>query len=554
MSDAFIICSNLSFSWPDDTPVFRDLSFSVGGGRTGLVAPNGAGKSTLLKLIAGEYRPSGGSVSVDGVLGHLPQSLPLAGGLTVADVLGVAPVIRALDAIESGDAREEHFTTIGNDWDIEERTRAQLDRLGLGGIALTRHLRTLSGGQVVSLGLAAQLLGRPDVLLLDEPTNNLDLDARRRLYGVLEDWTGCLLVVSHDRALLDRVDRIAELDGGEVRFHGGNFTAYERAVRTAREVAEKNIRSAEQDVKREKREMRQARERAERRAGNAARTLKSAGLPKIFAGTMKRNAQESAGKSNETHAARVGDARARLDAAGRALRDEQAIALDLPGTNVPAGRTVFLGERLRVRHGDRDLFSAPGVDLAIRGPERIALTGPNGAGKSTLLRLINGEPAGDGPADDPAEAGGGTRRADGRVAYLSQRLDLLDPDRTVAENLAAFAPAMPEAERMNLLARFLFRGSRIHLPVVALSGGERLRATLACVLYAEPAPQLLLLDEPTNNLDLVSVGQLEGALHAYEGAFVVVSHDERFLAEIGVNRWLRLGEGRLLETGPPDGR
>ncbi|MFJ2647628.1 ABC-F family ATP-binding cassette domain-containing protein [Streptomyces sp. NPDC087420] len=547
MSDAFIICSNLSFSWPDDTPVFQDLSFSVGGGRTGLVAPNGAGKSTLLKLIAGEYRPSGGSVSIEGVLGHLPQSLPLAGGLTVADVLGIAPVIRALDAIESGDASEEHFITIGTNWDIEERTRAQLDRLGLGGIALTRYLHTLSGGQVVSLGLAAQLLRQPDVLLLDEPTNNLDLDARRRLYGVLDDWTGCLLVVSHDRALLDRVDRIAELDRGEVQFHGGNFTAYEHAVRTAREVAEKNIRSAEQDVKREKREMRQARERAERRAGNAARNLKSAGLPKIFAGTMKRNAQESAGKSNETHAARVGDAKARLDAAGRALRDDQAIALELPGTHVPAGRTVFLGEQLRVRHGERDLFSAPGIDLAIRGPERIALTGPNGAGKSTLLRVINGE-----LEDEPAVAGGGIRRADGRIAYLSQRLDLLDLDRTVAENLAAFAPAMPEAERMNLLARFLFRGSRIHLPVVALSGGERLRATLACVLYAEPSPQLLLLDEPTNNLDLVSVGQLEGALNAYEGAFVVVSHDERFLAEIGVNRWLRLTGGRLLETGAPD--
>ncbi|MEU4404115.1 ribosomal protection-like ABC-F family protein [Streptosporangium sp. NPDC023963] len=544
MSDAFIICSNLSFSWPDDTPVFQDLSFTVGGGRTGLVAPNGAGKSTLLKLIAGEYRPGGGTVSVQGVLGYLPQSLPLAGDLTVAEVLEIAPVIRALDAIESGDAGEEHFTTIGNDWDIEERTRAQLDRLGLGELSLTRPLHTLSGGQVVSLGLAAQLLKQPDVLLLDEPTNNLDLDARRKLYGVLEDWNGCLLLVSHDRALLDRMDRIAELDGGEIRSYGGNFTAYEEAARAAREVAEKNVRNAEQEVKRERREMQQARERAARRASNAARNLKDAGLPKIFAGTMKRDAQESAGKANEMHAARVNDAKARLDEAGRALRDEQRITLELPGTNVPAGRTVFLGERMQVHHGERALFAGEGADLTIRGPERVALTGANGAGKSTLLRLING---------DLEPEGGRARRADGRVAYLSQRLDLLDLDRTVAENMATFAPAMPQAQRMNLLARFLFRGSRVHLPVGALSGGERLRATLACVLYAEPAPQLLLLDEPTNNLDLVSVGQLESALSAYEGAFVVVSHDERFLTEIKVDRWLRLSEGRLLETGAPAG-
>jgi ATPase subunit of ABC transporter with duplicated ATPase domains len=122
----------------------------------------------------------------------------------------------------------------------------------------------------------------------------------------------------------------------------------------------------------------------------------------------------------------------------------------------------------------------------------------------------------------------------------------------VAENFAAYAPDRPTAERMNLLARFLFRGARAHLPAGVLSGGERLRATLACVLYAQPAPHLLLLDEPTNNLDLVSAGQLENALGAYRGAFVVVSHDERFLAEIGVRRWLRLDAGGLREVPAPD--
>ncbi|MFF5585739.1 ribosomal protection-like ABC-F family protein [Streptomyces hygroscopicus] len=543
MSDASVICSNLSFSWPDDTPVFDDLSFTVGSGRTGLVAPNGSGKSTLLKLIAGELRPTTGSVSVTGTLGHLPQTLPLTGDLTVAEVLGVAEVIRALDAVESGDVSEEHFTTIGDDWDIEERTRAQLDRLGLAHLALDRSLSTLSGGQIVSLGLAAQLLKRPDVLLLDEPTNNLDLDARHKLYDVLTDWNGCLLLVSHDRALLDRMDRIAELDRGEVRFYGGTFTEYEEAVRAEREAAEKNVRNAEQELRREKREMQQARERAERRASNAARNLKNAGLPRIFAGNMKRGAQESAGRAGQTHAARVGAARARLDEAERALRDEQHITLDLPDTKVPAGRTVFLGERMQVRHGERPLFAGEGVDLTIRGPERIALTGPNGAGKTTLLRLVGGELAQD---------GGRTRRADGRIAYLSQRLDLLALDRTVAENFAAFAPHRAEAERMNLLARFLFRGYRAHLPVGALSGGERLRATLACVLCAEPAPQLLLLDEPTNNLDLVGTAGLESALGSYQGAFVVVSHDERFLARIGVDRWLRLADGELTETGAPE--
>ena len=541
MSETSITCSNLSFSWPGETPLFEALSFTVGDGHTGLVAPNGAGKSTLLKLIAGEYRPSAGSVTVEGSLGYLPQTLPFDAHRSAAEVLGVAPVLEALKALTDGDARDEVFATIGDAWDVEERTRAQLDRLGLGHIALDRRLGSLSGGEVVSLGLAAELLKRPDVLLLDEPTNNLDADARARLYDALDDYKGSLLLVSHDRMLLDHVDRIAELRGGEIAFYGGNFTDYQGSVREARRVAESNVRTAEQQVKREKRQMQQARERAARRSNNAARNVKDAGLPKIIAGAMKRRAQESAGRIDGVNAARVDDARTRLDDAERMLRDDPSIVLQLSDAEVPAGRDVFTGNGLRMSRGDGALFD--GLDLSIRGPERIALTGPNGAGKSTLLRVISGE----------LEPEAGTvQHADGRVAYLSQRLDLLDPNRTVLESLTAFAPSLGVTRRMHLLAQFLFHGSRIHLPVAALSGGERLRATLACVLFAEPAPQLLLLDEPTNNLDLVSVGQLESALNAYRGAIVVVSHDNRFLTEIRLDRFIRLAGGDLRELVPSE--
>ncbi|MBO0679596.1 ABC-F family ATP-binding cassette domain-containing protein [Mycolicibacterium sp. S2-37] len=538
MSASSIVCSALSFWWPDATVLFEDLSFTVGPGRTGLVAPNGAGKSTLLKLIAGELRPTSGSITVDGALGYLPQQLSFDSVRTVAEVLGIAPVLAALDALAAGDAGEDVFTAIGDDWDIEERARAQLDRLGLADVALDRTLGTLSGGEVVSLGLAAQLMAAPDVLLLDEPTNNLDSDARHALYAAVDDFAGSLLLVSHDRMLLDRMDRIAELHRGDLLLFGGGFTDYQQAVADAQRAVESEVRNAEQQLDRQKRQLQQARERAARRSGTAARNIKDAGLPKIVAGARKRRAQESAAKSDDVHARRIDAAKTRLDDAERALRDDDTIVIDLPDTHVPAGRDLFTATGLRVDHDGREVFAGDGIDLSIRGPERIALVGPNGAGKSTLLRIIAGDLT-------PRE--GAVQHVDGRMAYISQRLDLLDDSRSVAENLMAYAPEMDITRRRHLLAQFLFRGDRIDLPVAALSGGERLRATLACVLYAEPAPQLLLLDEPTNNLDLVSVGQLESALNAYRGAFVIVSHDERFLEDVGIERWLRLNDGVLRE-------
>ncbi|MGP4054347.1 ABC-F family ATP-binding cassette domain-containing protein [Mycobacterium sp. 4D054] len=531
-----VVCNHLSYSWPDGTSQFTDLTLTVGAGRTGLVAANGAGKSTLLRLIAGELTPTVGAVTVDGVIGYLPQTLPLLDDRSVAEMLGVAAVIDALNALAAGDPSTRHFAVIGDDWDIEERTRVQLDRLGLGRIGLNRPLGSLSGGEVVSLGLARELLRRPDVLLLDEPTNNLDADARHRLYDALDDFTGCLLVVSHDRVLLDRMDRIAELYRGEVTVYGGGFTAYRDALGDAQRAAQGAVRNAELILKREKQHRQQARERADRRAGTAARTLSDAGLPKIVAGARKRRAQESAGRSDEVHARRIDDAQSRLDDAERTLREDEALMLALPATLVPAGRNIARLNGIRVCSGGRDVLG--GVDLAVRGPERIALTGPNGAGKTTLLRSLLGEIAPDAGTVDVAE---------GRVAYLSQRLDLLDEDRSVAQNLAAFAPGLSVTRRHHLLAQFLFRGGVVDLPVGALSGGERLRATLACVLFAEPAPHLLLLDEPTNNLDLVSSGQLESALAAYRGAFIVVSHDASFVDAIGVDRVLRLAHGVLTE-------
>jgi ATPase subunit of ABC transporter with duplicated ATPase domains len=527
-----VVCSGLTFAWPDGTAVFTDFSLAIGPGRTGLIGLNGSGKSTLLRLIAGELTPSRGSVTVEGELGYVPQNLTLTTGLRVDEALGIAPALNALNAIEAGNPSEENFALVGGDWDVEERARATLDRLGLAHVPLERRIGELSGGEAVLLCLAAQFLRRPRVLLLDEPTNNLDLDARHRLYDAVGSGKAAMVIVSHDRELLGLVDQIAELRAGEVRWYGGNLTDYEAAVAVEQEAAERMVRAAESDARRQKRELTEAQTKLDRRAQYGRKVQESGSLPPIVAGARKRHAQVTAGKDRATHLGRLDDAAKRLAAAEEAVRDDAEIRIDLPETSAPAGRTVLTLSDLEVARGIR-------ASLIVRGPERIALTGRNGAGKTTLLRTIVGE-------IPPVS---GEAKAAVPVRYLPQRLDILDPALTVVQNVARAAPAATGNQIRAQLARFLFRGRRADQRAGTLSGGELFRAALATLLLAQPAPQLLLLDEPTNNLDLASVRQLAGALRSYRGALIVASHDVPFLRDLGLTRWLRI-EGELTSIDP----
>ncbi|GGL78904.1 ABC transporter [Streptomyces fumigatiscleroticus] len=533
MSSA-LTCTALSFDWPDGTPVLDGLDAAFPPGRTGLVGVNGSGKSTLLRLLAGELAPTDGTVHVTGEVGHLPQNVTLDTGLRVDEALGIAARRAALHAIEAGDTAEEHFETLGDDWDVEERALATLGELGLGHLALDRTVGELSGGESVLLRLAALLLRRPDVLLLDEPTNNLDLYARRRLYAAVAAWPGVLVVVSHDRELLDLVDRIADLRAGELTWYGGNFSAYEEALAVEQEAAERMVRVAGADLRRQQRELTDARVKLARRRRYGQKMWDSKREPKIVMGARKRAAQESAGKHRILHEEKLAEARKRLDEAVEAVRDDDEIRVDLPYTAVPPGRSVLTLRDLRPAHCARVVGS-----LDVHGPERIALVGRNGAGKTTLLRTIAGE----------LQPVSGEVTAHVPLRFLPQRLDVLDDGLTVAENVARFAPGATGNRIRARLARFLFRGARADQPAATLSGGERFRAALAALMLAEPAPQLLMLDEPTNNLDMASVRQLTTALESYEGALIVASHDLPFLESVGITRWLLL-DGELSRTTP----
>lgn len=522
-----IVCSDLSFAWDDGTVVLDGLDAAFGTGRTGLIGVNGSGKSTLLKIIAGELRPASGTADVEGEIGYLPQDLVPDDSATVSDLLGIAGIRAALHAIERGEATEENFAAVGDDWDVEERARAELDRLGLGHLGLDRTVPTLSGGEAVMVGLAARFLARPDVLLLDEPTNNLDLDARRRLYDAVASWTGVLVVVSHDRELLDRVDAIADLRDGTVRMFGGGLSAYEELLAVEREAAERTVRAAESDMKRQKRELEEAHVKLARRKRYGDKMYENKREPKVVMGERKRQAQVAAGKHRIMHEERLAGARSRLSEAEEAVREDAGIRVRLPATRIPAGRTVATVTGLAAAEPEPGTLS----ELVVRGPERIALVGPNGSGKTTFLRALAGGRVPDGTEVTIGVTG---------VRYLPQRLDVLDEDRSVLDNVRAQAPSVPPSHIRAGLARFLFRGARAELPAGTLSGGERFRAVLASLLLAEPAPRLLMLDEPTNNLDMASAAQLGQALAAYRGALIVVSHDVPFLRTLGITRWLRM--------------
>ena len=503
---------SLGLEWPDGTVALDRLTATFGDGRTGLLGLNGAGKSTLLRVVAGLVEPTSGSLTVDGDVGYLPQTLTLDTGSTVGDLLGVRATVDALRAIEGGSIDQRDFDTVGDDWDIVERARA------VSGFDVDRPVGQLSGGEAVLTAIAGLQLRGAAVTLLDEPTNNLDRAARARLGDLVERWRGTLVVVSHDTSLLELMDDTAELRAGALTIFGGPYSAFIESLEREQAAARQAVRAAEQVVKTEKRQRAEAETRI---AHSAAKGKADRGsMPKILLNARKNSAEGSAGKLRTDMNAKVADAAAALDQAERQVRDDDLIHVDLPDPQLAASRRLaeLVGSNRTV---------------IIQGPERVALTGANGVGKTTMLQSL-------------------VTHTD-RIGYLNQRLDGLSEDRSVLENVQDAAPSTPTGELRNRLARFLIRGSAVDRPVRTLSGGERFRVALARQLLADPPHWLLVLDEPTNNLDLHSVDQLVSALSSYRGALLVVSHDDAFLARLGIDVWLSLEPDGVLTDAAPTG-
>jgi ATPase subunit of ABC transporter with duplicated ATPase domains len=522
---ASITLSKLSWSTPDGQPLFSDLDLSFTEGRTGLVGRNGVGKTTLLKLISGELQPKSGSITINGTVGTLRQAVQVAPDDTIASLFAIEGALLLLDRASKGEASADELADA--DWTLPDRVEQALREVGLDAMPDTR-LAALSGGQRTRAALAALAFSKPDFLLLDEPTNNLDRDGRAAVADLLGRWRGGAVIVSHDRELLDRMDAIVELNSLGTTRYGGNWSHYRERKALELASARHDLADAEKRLADVASTIQATAERKARKDVAGRRKALRGDMPKILIGGLKRKSEETSG-ANARLAERLRDeAQADLAAARKKIEILQPFAVYLPSVGLPPARQVLRLDGLTAGYGDGEPVIRD-LDFEMAGPERVAIAGPNGSGKTTLLSLITGR----------LQPRAGSVKVFVPFAVLDQTVSILEPTETIRDSFLRLNPGAGENACRAALARFMFRADAALQTVSTLSGGQMLRAGLACVLGGASPPQLLILDEPTNHLDIDSIATVEAGLRAYDGALLVVSHDRAFLEAISITREVR---------------
>lgn len=515
---AFLTFDHLSVAAPDGRRLFSDLTLSVGRELVGIVGRNGSGKSTLLSVASGEREPSFGTINQSSHIAMLRQIQPDDGN--VAEVLDVADDLARLRRLEIGEGTTEDAGLA--DWTLEQRIEDVFDRVKLPSIDARRTVTSLSGGERTRLGLAAMLLTNPDLLLMDEPTNNLDVQGREAIADLLDGWSGGALIASHDRDLLERMDRIVHLSPVGIFSVTGGWSAFVAERDAMHERLETELESAERNLKQQRLAVqRQVEKKARRDKTGRARRTKGMDS-KLFLNAQAERAEHS--KARDSHLADrlIDDASKTADEARRQVEIITPLTIDLPQPDLPANRTLLKFDEVTFECDGKMLFGP--LSFSITGPTRLVVSGPNGSGKTSLLRLAMG-------LSEPSS--GHVKRINKALAMLDQHVELLDPRLDLVSNMQVRHAKMTRGQAHEVLARFAFRNQDAQRSASILSGGERLRAGLAMITGGPSTPQMLILDEPTNHLDIDSIEILEQSLSSYKGALMLVSHDRKFLDNIG---------------------
>ncbi len=531
-----IILNNVSFQL-DQTPVhFDSLNLSFEPLKYGIVGANGIGKTTFLKLLLGELTPKSGSIQRLGSIMQIPQvHNAIAHDASVSDVLGTSLILQALQRIHNGGVDEADFAVVADQWDIEQRIATAFAALNIRDINFNQLFHELSGGQKTKVLLAKTRIFNADFLIFDEPTNNLDSLSRALLLDYIETSSQGFIIVSHDRALLNQCERILEITPLGMEVYGGNYDFYTEQKELKRLAIEHEIQARSDILSASKNTMQI---RLERHQKNEARGRKKK-LEQIEGKGRydKIEFKSKQGKSEQTNRRirlqaerKLGGIEEELLAAQDKLVISEKLDVSLAATAVPHSKTVLKIEHLTFHyHAEQPILNH--FNLHITGPDRVAVTGPNGCGKSTLIQLIRGLLT--------PESGTITVGVE-HVAYLDQAIGFLDPELSLVDNFLKHNAASKPFDAYSALAAFKFRNKEAEKYVKHLSGGEKIRAALAITLMTDTPPQLIILDEPTNHLDLESIEAIESALKHYQGALLVISHDEVFLENINVGRYIAL--------------
>ncbi|NYT85293.1 ABC-F family ATP-binding cassette domain-containing protein [Pollutimonas harenae] len=529
MATPYISLEDVSFVLPNGEILFSHVNEHFGQCPTGLVGRNGSGKSVLARILAGQLHPTQGRCVRSGAVHYLAQQVSAQDGTTVTDLAGLRGVFDALQRIENGSCAQADFDLVDSHWDAPAQLANALAQEGLGHLDAHAPASALSGGESMRVALVGAVLSNADFLILDEPSNHLDQPSRLRLIEWLQQWRKGLLVISHDRQLLAAMARIVELSSLGLRSYGGNYAFYANAKAQEQQHALNDLERARLERKREEQALRDQRERQEKRQARAARSGKEANQAKSLLDHQKERSDQSMGKLQRQQTQTRTELAQRVRHAAAQVAEDVHIHLHAPMSNGVAQRQVLALDYLELPP-----FVPPPlqhISLQVNGQQRIGLIGPNGIGKSTLLKVIAGR----------IDALSGLCKVTGRVAYLDQRLDCLDAKRSTIEVLQDVNRRLSENELRMRLAQLGMDAQKIAVPTDSLSGGERLKAALACVIYADEPPQLLLLDEPSNHLDLPSLAALEALLTGYGGALIVTSHDQEFLKRLRLTDLLHAG-------------